>query len=62
MTMDLEYSSVLTGAGFMLYEVKQVAKLKQQGYSDKEIRYKVLGKTFFNMKSYQVLKEQCRIF
>ncbi|MGE7923345.1 DUF1819 family protein [Viridibacillus arvi] len=47
MTMDIEYSSVLTGAGFMLYEVKQVAKLKEQGYSDKEIRYKVLEENIF---------------
>lgn len=47
MTMELEYSSVLTGAGFMLYEVKQVAKLKEQGYSDKEIRYKVLEENIF---------------
>lgn len=47
MTMEIEYSSVLTGAGFMLYEVKQVAKLKGQGFSDKEIRYKVLEENIF---------------
>lgn len=47
MTMDIEYSSVLTGAGFMLYEVRQVAKLKEQGFSDKEIRYKVLEENIF---------------
>lgn len=47
MIMELEYSSVLTGAGFMLYEVKQVAKLKEQGFSDKEIRHKVLEENIF---------------
>lgn len=47
MTIELEYSSVLTGAGFMLYEVKQVTKLKEQGYSDQEIRYKVLEENIF---------------
>lgn len=47
MTIELEYSSVLTGAGFMLYEVKQVAKLKEQGYSDQDIRYKVLEENIF---------------
>ncbi|UPW82657.1 DUF1819 family protein [Lysinibacillus sp. Ag94] len=47
MTIESEYSSVLTGAGFMLYEVKQLAKLKGQGYSDQEIRYKVLEENIF---------------
>lgn len=47
MTIDIDYSSVLTGAGFMLYEVKQVAKLKEHGYSDQEIRYKVLEENIF---------------
>lgn len=56
MTMDLEYSSVLTGAGFMLYEVKQVAKLKQQGYSDKEIRYKVLEENIFQYEKLSSVK------
>lgn len=45
--MDLEYSSALTGAGFMLYELKQIAKLKEAGFSDKDIRYKVLGENIF---------------
>ena len=56
MTMDIEYSSVLTGAGFMLYEVKQVAKLKQQGYSDKEIRYKVLEENIFQHEKLSSVK------
>lgn len=46
-SMDLEYSSALTGAGFMLYEVKQIAKLKEAGFSDKDIRYKVLDENIF---------------
>lgn len=45
--MELEYSSALTGAGFMLYEVKQIAKLKEAGFSDKDIRYKVLDENIF---------------
>lgn len=54
--MDIEYSSVLTGAGFMLYEVKQVAILKQQGYSDKEIRSKVLEENIFQYEKLSSVK------
>lgn len=56
MTMDIEYSSVLTGAGFMLYEVKQVAKLKQQGFLDKEIRQKVLEENIFQYDKLSSIK------
>ena len=45
--MDIEYSSVLTGAGFSFFEVKQVAKLKEQGYSNQDIRHKVLEENIF---------------
>ncbi len=40
MTMDLEYSSSLNGASFLLFELKQVVKLKQQGLAKDEIRKK----------------------
>ena len=54
--MEIEYSSVLTGAGFMLYEVKQVAKLKQQRLSDKEIRQKVLEENIFQYDKLSSMK------
>lgn len=47
MSSELQYSSVLTGAGFMLYEVKQVAHLINQGLTEKEIRVKVLEENIF---------------
>lgn len=47
MTMETEYSTVLTGAGFMLFEVKQVAKLKEQGFTNEEIRKKILEENIF---------------
>lgn len=56
MTMNIEYSSVLTGAGFMLYEFKQVAKLKEQGFSDKEIRHKVLEENVFQYDKLSSIK------
>ena len=58
--MEMEYSSVLTGAGFMLYEVKQVAKLKGQGFSDKEIRYKVLEENIFQYDKLSSVKTALR--
>lgn len=47
MTLEFEYSSALTGAAFMLYEVKQVAQLVDQGLTEKEIRQKVLEENIF---------------
>lgn len=56
MTIELEYSSVLTGAGFMLYEVKQIALLKEQGFSDKEIKQKVLEENVFQYEKMSSIK------
>lgn len=56
MIMELEYSSILTGAGFMMYEVKQVAKLKQQGLTDQEIRQKVLEENIFQYDKLSSIK------
>ncbi|AQQ52240.1 DUF1819 family protein [Planococcus lenghuensis] len=47
MTQEMNYSSVLTGASFMLYEFKQVAALKEQGLSDAEIRKKAIDENLF---------------
>ncbi|MFB5088355.1 DUF1819 family protein [Psychrobacillus sp. PGGUH221] len=56
MTIELEYSSVLTGAGFMLYEVKQIALLKEQGFSDTEIKQKVLEENVFQYEKMSSIK------
>jgi len=56
MTIELEYSSVLTGAGFMLYEVKQIALLKEQGFSDIEIKQKVLEENVFQYEKMSSIK------
>jgi hypothetical protein len=54
--MDVNYSSVLTGASFMQYEFKQVAMLKAQGLSDKEIRQKVIKENVFQYEKISSLK------
>ncbi|WP_326850887.1 DUF1819 family protein [Bacillus haynesii] len=51
MTMDLEYSSSLNGASFLLFELKQVVKLKQQGLSKDEIRKKVKEENLFQFNN-----------
>lgn len=47
MVKDLEYSSSLNGASFLLFELKQVVKLKQLGLSNQEIRKKVIEENIF---------------
>lgn len=44
------YSGKLTGESFLLYELKIVAKLKKEGYTDKEIRKRVLEENLFQYK------------
>lgn len=40
--MDLQYSSSLNGASYLLFELKQVVKLKQFGLTEQEIRKRVI--------------------
>jgi hypothetical protein len=47
MEKNLEYSSSLNGASFLLFELKQVVKLKQLGLSNNEIRKKVIEENIF---------------
>ncbi|MFJ7848159.1 DUF1819 family protein [Peribacillus sp. NPDC097224] len=56
MTTDLEYSSVLTGAGYMLYEIKQISVLKKKGLLDKEIRQEVLEENVFQYEKMSSIK------
>lgn len=46
-----EYSSSLNGASFLLYELKQVVKLKLLGYSDPEVRKKVKEENLFQFSN-----------
>ncbi|WP_236735956.1 DUF1819 family protein [Bacillus mycoides] len=45
--MKLEYSSSLNGASYLLFELKQVVKLKRCGLSIQEIRKKVVEENVF---------------
>lgn len=45
-----EYSAKLTGESFLLYEFKIVAKLKKEGFSDKDIKKMVLEENLFQYK------------
>ncbi|MCF8890966.1 MULTISPECIES: DUF1819 family protein [Priestia] len=45
--MKLEYSSSLNGASYLLFELKQVVKLKELGLSNEEIRKKVVEDNVF---------------
>lgn len=49
--MELEYSSSLNGASFLLFELKQVIKLKQQGLAKDEIRKKVKEENLFQFNN-----------
>lgn len=51
MTMELEYSSSLNGASFLLFELKQVIKLKQKGLAKDEIRKKVKEENLFQFNN-----------
>lgn len=50
MISELQYSSSLTGASFLLYELKQVIGLKIQGLNDKEIKQRVTEENLFQYK------------
>ena len=50
MISELEYSSSLTGASFLFYELKQVIGLKIQGVNDKEIKKRVTEENLFQYK------------
>lgn len=56
MTKELKYSANLTGASFLLYELKQVLKLKKMNLSDQEIRVKVINENLFDCKGITSLK------
>ena len=45
-----KYSAKLTGESFLLQELKIVAKLKKEGYKDKEIRNMILDDNLFQYK------------
>lgn len=51
-----EYSTVLTGSGFMMYEFKQVTGLKLEGFSNKEIREKVIDENLFQYQKTSSLR------
>ncbi|WP_121614396.1 DUF1819 family protein [Mesobacillus foraminis] len=56
MTKELDYSATLTGASFLLYELKQVLKLKSKGLSEAEIKQKVIEDNVFEYKFTSSLK------
>lgn len=47
----LQYSSSLNGASFLLFELKQVIKLKLEGFSNSEIRQKVVEENLFQFNN-----------
>jgi hypothetical protein len=51
MTMELEYSSSLNGASYLLFELKQVLKLKQLGLSNQDVRKKVKEENLFQFNN-----------
>ncbi|KRE50708.1 hypothetical protein ASG85_20660 [Paenibacillus sp. Soil724D2] len=56
MSLQQEYSATLTGAAFLLYELKQVIKLKQEGLSDLIIKEKTLLDNLFQYSIRSSLK------
>ncbi|WP_342689519.1 DUF1819 family protein [Bacillus pumilus] len=51
MTIELEYSSSLNGASYLLFELKQVVKLQQMGLSTQEIRSEVVDENIFQFEN-----------
>ncbi|MEC1748068.1 DUF1819 family protein [Schinkia azotoformans] len=51
MKIELEYSSSLNGASYLLFELKQVVKLKQVGLTLPEIRKKVVEENLFQFEN-----------
>lgn len=49
--MELGYSSSLNGASYLLFELKQVVKLQQNGLSPIEIRSKVKDENLFQFEN-----------
>src|SRR5690625_4374860 len=49
--MTQTYSSSLNGASFLLFELKQVIKLKQMGLSSQDIRKKVINENIFQFEN-----------
>ncbi len=45
--MNLKYSASLTGEPFLFYEIRQVARLKLKGLSEREIKEEVRSKNLF---------------
>jgi hypothetical protein len=56
MSQELDYSATLTGASFLFYEFKQVVSLAEQGYTEAEIKEKVLTDNLFQYKVKSSLK------
>ncbi|MEK3752877.1 DUF1819 family protein [Bacillus sp. FSL K6-6483] len=49
--MEIEYSSSLNGASFLLFELKKVIKLKLLGFSKQEIRQKIIEENLFQFNN-----------
>jgi Putative inner membrane protein (DUF1819) len=56
MSQELDYSATLTGASFLFYEFKQVVGLVEQGFTEVEIREKVLTDNLFQYQVKSSLK------
>lgn len=54
--MKKKYSSGMTGAAFLLFELKQVSKLKLQGLTNDEIKRRVFDENLFQYKRVTSLK------
>lgn len=47
---ELEYSTLITGVGFRLYDFKEISKLIQNGLTDSEIKQKVFEDNILQLK------------
>lgn len=56
MTIEMKYSSALTGASFMFREFKKVTSLKNEGLSKAEIRSKVIDENIFEYEKTTSIK------
>lgn len=58
MSKTLSYSSTLTGASFLFFELRVAAELKEQGLEDSEVRDRVSTKNLFQYRVKSSIKSR----
>ena len=55
---EIKYSAALTGAPFLFYESRQVARLKMNGHSQQQIREEIKTQNLFQYVTEKILLKE----